>query len=188
MTGTQEQGRATGGLHPVLEQRFSPVRFDPTHEVTTADVDLLLEAARWAPSAGNSQPWAFHVRRRHEHGFDVLVEHLASSSRRWAPDASILIVNLARRYVGNSGIEYSEFADYDLGQAVAHLSFQAHAMGLACRQFRAFNLDALSADLHIAAGWQIATMTAIGVPASHDPPERHRRSVADLRTAGTGAR
>lgn len=185
VTAAEQVSERADRLHPILAGRFSPLRFDASHRMTGADVDLLLEAARWAPSAGNSQPWAFHVRRREEPGFDLLVRHLANSSRRWAADASALFVNIARHRVGDSDIEYSDFADYDLGQAVAHLTVQAHATGLACRQFRAFNLDALHAALQVAAGWQIKTMTAVGLPAPHGLPERQRRSVADLRTAGT---
>lgn len=51
-------------LHPLLTARWSPITFDPAHESTEADVASLLEAARWAPSAGNSQPWSFIVGRR----------------------------------------------------------------------------------------------------------------------------
>ncbi|WP_217645351.1 nitroreductase family protein [Nocardioides terrae] len=123
-------------LHPLLRGRFSPLRFDSAHVLAGADVELLLEAARWAPSAGNSQPWAFLVARRGEPDHDTFVRRLAPSSRRWAPDASALLVNLAHRTVDDSRLPYSEFADYDLGQAVAHLTLQASAMGLSCRQFR----------------------------------------------------
>ena len=170
-------------LHPLLRGRFSPLRFDPRHALTAVDVDLLLEAARWAPSAGNSQPWAFVVARRGEPQHDVLVHRLAPSTRRWAPEASALVVNIAHRTVEDSELVYSEFADYDLGQAVAHLTLQAAATGLACRQFRAFDAAGLTADLRLAPGWEVVTMTAVGVPADDVPPERERRSVADLRSA-----
>src|SRR3954469_3522112 len=103
-------------LHPLLRGRFSPLRRDPRHALTAVDVDLLLEAARWAPSAGNSQPWAFVVARRGEPQHDVLVGRLAPSTRRWAPEASALVVNIAHRTVEDSELTYSEFADYDLGQ------------------------------------------------------------------------
>ncbi|GIH19723.1 nitroreductase family protein [Rugosimonospora africana] len=176
---------AAARILPVLHSRFSPQRFDPDHHLSDADVTTLLEAARWAPSAGNSQPWAFHFRRRGDTGHAELVDYLAASSRRWAPQASALVVNLAHREVDDSGMPYSEFADYDLGQAVAHMTVQAHAMGLACRQFRAFDLDALHDSLHVAPGWRILTMTAIGMAAEHDNPiPRHRRSIIDLTTAG----
>ncbi|GAA0337023.1 nitroreductase family protein [Actinoallomurus spadix] len=172
-------------LTAALQGRSSPLRFDPDHRLSGSDIETLLEAARWAPSAGNSQPWAFHLRRRGEDGHEQLVEHLAPSSRRWAPAASALVVNLARREVDDSGFLYSEFADYDLGQAVAHMTVQAHAMGLACRQFRAFDLEGLTGRLGVTPGWHILTMTAIGVPLPDGttPPVRERRSIADLRTA-----
>ncbi|MFD8823740.1 nitroreductase family protein, partial [Streptomyces sp. NPDC059605] len=48
-----------GGIHPLLAGRFSPYRFDPTATVDDHSLGLLMEAARWAPSAGNSQPWGF---------------------------------------------------------------------------------------------------------------------------------
>jgi nitroreductase len=171
------------GLHPLLGGRFSPMRFDPGHELSDADVALLLEAARWAPSAGNSQPWAFVVARRGDPAHERFVRLLAPSSRRWAPDASALVVNIAHRTVDDGDLPYSEFADYDLGQAVAHLTLQASALGLACRQLRAFDADGLSADLRLAPGWEVVTMTAVGAGADGVRPERERRSLADLTTA-----
>lgn len=165
---------------PVLRDRLSPLAFDPAHVLSDDEVTRLLEAARWAPSAGNSQPWAFHLRRRGQPGHEGLVERLAGSSARWAPDASALFVNLAHHEVEDSGMEFSEFADYDLGQAVAHLTIQAHSMGLSCRQFRAFDADGLSQDLQVAPGWQIRTMTAVGLAAPHTHPPRTRRPISDL--------
>lgn len=170
-------------LHPLLRGRFSPLHFRPEHDLTDADVEVLLEAARWAPSAGNSQPWAFVVARRGTPEHAVLVDRLAPSARRWAPQASALIVDIAHRTVGDSDVSYSEFADYDLGQAVAHLTLQAAAMGLACRQFRAFDAEGVGADLLLAAGWEVVTMAAVGMPAHEVPADRERRSVADLTSA-----
>ncbi|MBO1756887.1 nitroreductase family protein [Allobranchiibius sp. CTAmp26] len=150
------------GLLPVLAQRFSPREFDRQHIIGGKDVEVLLEAARWAPSAGNSQPWAFHTARRDEGDWAQLVTHLAGSSRSWATQASVLIVNLAHVHVEDTDWEYSEFSVYDLGQAVAHLTIQAHSMGLSCRQFRAFNKDSLTQHLAVPAHWEVMTMTAIG--------------------------
>jgi len=175
-SGRSEHGPS---LHPLLRTRFSPLSFDPDVVIDAGEVDLLLEAARWAPSAGNSQPWAFITAVRSSAPHALISRRLAPSSARWASSASLLIVNLAHRWVENSEIEYSEFADYDLGQAVAHLTLQAQALGWACRQFRAFDLDGLSEDLHVAAGWQIRSMTAVGRAKGHAPP-RERRPLADL--------
>src|SRR6516165_5968339 len=109
-------------LHPLLAGRWSPTTFDASYELAASEIEALLEAARWAPSAGNSQPWAFIVGQRGDAAHGRLVRHLAGSSARWAPAASVLMANLAHRYVEDTDWEYSEFSLYDLGQAVAHLT------------------------------------------------------------------
>lgn len=149
-------------LHPLLRSRWSPMTFDLTHEADPEDVEILLEAARWAPSAGNSQPWAFITARRDDALHQRLVRHLAKSSARWAPSASILVVNLSHRWVQDTDWPHSEFSHYDLGQAVAHMTLQAQAMGLASRQFRAFDRDGIANEFNVPEHWEVTTMTAIG--------------------------
>jgi nitroreductase len=153
-------------LHPLLDMRFSPAAFDPAHEASVEDVDLLLEAARRAPSAGNSQPWAFVVGRRGDDAHRRLVRHLAGSSGGWAPSASVLVANLCHRLVEETDWEYSEFALYDLGQAVAHMTIQAQALGLAARQFRAFDRDGIATAFAVPPHWEVTTLTAFGRPAT----------------------
>lgn len=147
-----------------LKRRWSPGQFDPQHELTRQDVDVILEAARWAPSAGNSQPWAFHATHRGSDAHAALIQQLARSSVAWAPTASLLVVNLGHLLVEETDWEYSEFSLYDLGQAVAHMSIQAQSMGLACRQFRAFDRDGIRQLLRVPPHWEVVSMTAIGVP------------------------
>ena len=185
-------------LHPLLAARWSPTTFDPSDEVTTAEVDLILEAARWAPSAGNSQPWAFITGRRSDPIHARLTRHLTGSSAAWAPSASLLVANLCHRYVEDTDWDYSEFALYDLGQAVAHMTLQAQALGLHARQFRAFNRTALAAEFAVPQHWEVTTMSAFGrlppgfpnnpEPAATEPrPPRHRRSSHEIRwMAGDG--
>lgn len=122
-------------LHPLLSSRWSPTKFDRSATVTVPEVESLLEAARWAPSAGNSQPWAFIFGCRGEPEHERLARHLAPSAVAWAPDASLLVGNLSHRFVEDTDWDYSEFAVYDLGQAVAHVSFQAQSLGLYVRHF-----------------------------------------------------
>lgn len=153
-------------VHPLLASRWSPTSFDPEHDLSADEVDSLLEAARWAPSAGNSQPWAFIVGRRGDGTHTRLVRHLAGSSSRWAPSASLLVANLAHRYVEDTEWEYSEFSLYDLGQAVAHMTLQAQALGLSARQFRAFDRAAVAAAFDVPPHWEVTTMAAFGRPAS----------------------
>src|SRR5689334_7580780 len=114
-------------LHPLLAARWSPTTFDPGFDLDPSQVELLVEAARWAPSAGNSQPWAFLVGRRGDRAHTAFVELLAPSVRRWAPAASALVFTLNQVATddGDDALGYSDYAQYDLGQAVAHLTVQA---------------------------------------------------------------
>jgi len=185
-----QEERATPSLHPLLATRWSPTTFDAELEVPRSDVEVLLDAARWAPSAGNSQPWAFIVGRRGDETHERLLRHLGGSSARWAPTASLLIANLSHRYVEDTDWEYSEFSQYDLGQAVAHMTLQAQALGLSVRQFRAFDRDGLAAEFAVPAHWEVTTMSAVGrVPRPGQDqagdrgsalPGRQRRSVEEV--------
>jgi nitroreductase len=166
--------RPPPSLHPLLARRWSPTTFDPAAVVDDDAVETLLEAARWAPSAGNSQPWAFVVGRRGDETHARLASRLMPSTRRWAPDAGLLVANLAHRYVEGTDWEYSEFALYDLGQAVAHMTVQALALGLHVRQFRAFDREGIAADFGVPSHWEVTTMSAIG-RASEPPPPMNRR-------------
>lgn len=174
-------------LHPALARRFSPVRFDANATVTAADIDTLLDAARRAPSAGNSQPWKFIVGRRGDTTHARIVRHLARSSTRWTSGASLLVVNLAHLHVeGTASWEYSEFSRYDLGQAVAHMTIQGLALGLDAHQFRAFDREGIAAEFAIPSHWEATSMTAFGV-AAHTAGEvqapgtsRERASLDDI--------
>lgn len=137
--------------------------FDSDAVVTGEQVDTLLDAARLAPSAGNSQPWSFIAGGRGDPVHARITAHLAPSSARWAPAASLLVVNLAHISVeGAPDWEYSEFSRYDLGQAVAHMTIQGLAIGLDAHQFRAFDRDAMAAEFGVPGHWEVTSMTAFG--------------------------
>ncbi|WP_370291516.1 nitroreductase family protein [Nocardioides sp.] len=132
-----------------LRSRWSPSVFDAAHEIAAADVELLLEAARWAPSAGNRQPWRYLVLPRGSAGHAALVEHLSRGNAGWVPRASLLLVSTIAR-----GADGNDFGDlhvplHDLGQATAHLTLQAHAMGLHVHQFAGFDHAAVAAALGV---------------------------------------
>lgn len=160
------------------------MEFDQHVVVTDEHVDALLDAARLAPSAGNSQPWAFVVARRGDAIHRRLVGHLARSSSQWASSASLLVVNLAHAYVEDMpDWEYSEFARYDLGQAVAHMTIQGLAIGLDAHQFRAFDRAAVALEFEVPEHWEVTSMTAFGMGAPStggDPGARVRRSRDDV--------
>jgi hypothetical protein len=163
-------------LHPLLAARWSPTVFDAGDEATSTDVATILEAARRAPSAGNAQPWGFVVGRRGDPVHTRLASYLTGSSRPWASTASLLVANLCHRFVEDTDWDYSEFALYDLGQAVAHMTVQAQALGLFARQFRAFDRDGIAAEFAVPPHWEVTTMTAFG----RVPGDVHRPAAKDL--------
>lgn len=179
--------RSAPGLHPALAARFSPARFREDVTLSAAHVRTLLEAARRAPSAGNSQPWRFVIGLRGGSVHDRIISHLARSSSAWAPAASAIVVNIAQVGIEDSpDWEYSEFALYDVGQAVAHMSIQGLSMGLDSHQFRAFDREAVTLEFGVPAHFLVVSMTAFGI-ADHAAGEiaspgtsRERRDVDDL--------
>ena len=136
-------------LHPLLAGRWSPRALDVTHELTDAQLTALLEAARWAPSANNSQPWRFAVARRATPEFAAVQDALAPGNQLWAHAASALVV-VAAETAGPDGAP-RPWAAYDTGQAVAHLTVQAEHEGLVVHQLGGFDRDRVATLLDLPA-------------------------------------
>lgn len=180
------------GLADLLRSRWSPTIFDPDHRLRAEEISLLLEAARWAPSWGNTQPWRFLVAERGTATRAVVERHLTRGNATWVPRASVVLVGAAQIAPDESGEgpDNPTYALHDLGQAVAHLTLQARAMGLDAHQFAGFDHDAVAAELDVPDHVRLVGGIAVGVPG--DPTlgdererakhtrERVRRPVADF--------
>jgi nitroreductase len=175
-------------LHPLLAGRWSPRGFDADHKLEPHQLDALIEAARWAPSANNTQPWRFLVATRGEAAFDDLYAVLNPGNQQWAGAAAALIL-VAAEITTEDG-EARPFALYDTGQAVASLSAQAGHEGLAVHQMGGFDRAAAAQRFGLRDGLQPLVVVAIG---RHDPDAplgdtfrerenapRERRPVGDL--------
>lgn len=169
-------------LLALLRDRRSIRTYDETHVLADDELGLLLEAARWSPSAGNSQPWAFLVGRRGDEAHRAFVELLAPSVRRWAPAASALVFTLNQVASGpeEDALGYSDYAQYDLGQAVAHLTVQASALGLGVHQFAAFDHDGLAELAAVPRHWRVTTGLAVGLAVESELAVRTRRPLSEL--------
>lgn len=155
-------------LTPLLRQRESVMVYDRSHVISAADLRAILEAARWAPSAGNSQPWGFIVGRRGDDTHRAIVEVLSAANQAWAPAASAIIITLHQVATDfDHEIAYSDYAMFDLGQAVAHITVQARSMGLQVRQFGGFDHAAANEVFGVPAHWAATTGIALGLPATH---------------------
>ncbi len=169
---------------PVLRDRWSPRAF-ADRPVAAPIVRSLFEAARWAPSAFNEQPWAFIVGTTEQPDVrDAVLDTLVPPNAAWASGAPVLAVAIAKsRYTKND--KPNRYATYDLGQAVAHLSVQATAQGLAVHQMAGFSADQVRERFDVPEGWEPLVAFAIGYPgepeqlpeglANRERAPRHRK-------------
>jgi nitroreductase len=175
-------------VHPLLAERWSPRGFDPSHVVGDDQLSALLEAARWAPSSGNSQPWRFLITRRGDDAHAQLFAALSPGNQAWAGSASALVL-VAARTTSDEGRPLPK-ALYDTGQAVAALVIQAQAEGLSVHQMGGFDAGAVREEFGLDEALTPVVIVAIGRhDASAELPEsfaaretapRSRRSLADL--------
>ncbi len=162
----------------VLADRWSPRSYDATAPVDELKLTAALEAARWSPSANNSQPWRFIVARRGTPAFDTVSANLMGFNQAWAGSAGVLVVALAE-VVDENGKE-RPWAKYDVGQAVAHLTVQAHHDGLHAHQMGGFTADGLREAFGFDERFAAISVTALGVLGSPDdlPDVLREREVA----------
>jgi nitroreductase len=162
----------------LLEERWSPRSFDPAATISDRQLDALLEAARWAPSAQNQQARRFVVARRGTPTFDTIVDALVSFNALWAGNASALVVAIAETSTVEGDARPT--AEYDLGQAVAHLGVQAHAEGFHTHQMAGVEWDKIVAAFGLTENLKPMTVTAIGVV---DTADKLAEPLAERETA-----
>jgi nitroreductase len=156
-------------LTPLLRDRESVMVYDRSHVLGPDTLRAILEAARWSPSAGNSQPWGFIVGLRGDDTHAAMVEVLSSANQVWAPSASAIILTLHQVATDEDHeLAYSDYAMFDLGQAVAHITVQARSMGLQVRQFGGFDHGAATERFAVPPHWAVTTGIALGLPAGPD--------------------
>lgn len=144
----------------VLAQRWSPRAFDAETPIDEDKLASALEAARWSPSASNTQPWRFLVARRGTELHAQIDDALMGFNREWAGAAQVLIVALSEDVDADGNPR--PWAQYDLGQAVAHLSVQAHADGLYVHQMGGIERDQLRAIPGVEARFTPTSVIAVG--------------------------
>ncbi len=148
-------------IHPYLQHRWSPRAFDE-RSVDPATLRSVLEAARWAPSANNRQPWRFIVATKDDpEAYARLLGVLNERNAAWARQAPVLMLVVAQLYQGPDG-QPTMRSLYDVGLAVGNLSTQATAHDLAMHQMGGFDGEKARADLRIPEGYEPVAAIALG--------------------------
>jgi len=152
-------------IHDVLARRMSAHAFSP-RPVAAAALRSILEAARWAPSCFNAQPWAFVVATKDQpERHEAILSTLMELNRRWAASAPVLIVTVARTTFPHNGAP-NRHAWHDVGLATANLLTQATALGLVAGPMGGFDPKAAREKLAIPEGWEPVAVIALGYPAA----------------------
>ena len=153
-------------LHPLLQERWSPRAFDGSHRIVDEDLNAILEAGRWSPSANNFQPWRFIVGKRGSKNFDSISETLKGFNQAWAPYASAYIV-LAAVMKNDDGSERPGSL-YDLGIASAFMTMEANHRDFAVHQVGGFEKAALKSTFNLDPAIEPVVILVIGKQAPAD--------------------
>jgi nitroreductase len=145
----------------LIEQRRSRRAYSP-QPVEQKKIDTLFEAARWAPSSMNEQPWAYiYATKDQPELWNKLADTLNESNRVWAKDAPLLILSMARKtHIRNGAVNGS--AKYDVGAANAFLSMQATQFGLNVHQMGGYDRQKAIESLNIPETHEPMVIMAIG--------------------------
>jgi nitroreductase len=163
---------------PVLDlvlNRWSP-RAMSGESISDKELNSLFEAARWAPSSYNGQPWRFIYAKRDTKFWDALYSLLVPFNQEWTKNAAVLILVILR-----TTFEYNNKPErthsFDTGAAVENLSLQGFSMGLVVHGMEGFDYDRAKTTLGIPDGYTVEAMFAVGKPAPKEilPPEMQKR-------------
>jgi len=150
-------------VHELIRERWSPRAF-ADKPVPRDVLRSIFEAARWAPSSNNEQPWAYIVASRDDNAsFEKTLSVLVEFNANWAKGAPVLAIAVARLTFAKNNVP-NRNAQYDTGAATALLSVEATARGLAVHQMAGFDPEKARHVFGIPAGWEAIAAIAIGYP------------------------
>ena len=144
---------------PVIANRWSPRAFDPKRLVDPQTVGSLFEAARWAPSSGNEQPWRYIVGLNFNDAHRAVLDCLAEGNRLWAASAPLLFVAVSKTTRNDRPNRH--FA-HDVGASLENLFLQAIDLGLHCHYMAGFSAERVRQTFGVPDGFEPVTAGAAG--------------------------
>lgn len=181
-------------VNDLIAARWSPRAMDAERPVTSAQIHSLLEAARWAPSCFNEQPWRFLVFDGSDPGARQRARDCLADGNAWARKAPLLLLSVARDSFARND-KPNRHAQHDVGLATENLVLQAGDLSLATHQMAGFDADRARAEFGIPPGFTPMAMIAVGHPGDPEALEealrerevapRSRRPLAEVAFRGT---
>ena len=150
-------------IEDVIARRWSPRAF-AERPVETEKLKRLFEAARWAPSSNNEQPWRFLAATKDSRSdYDKLFSCLSEGNSKWVFRAPVLILSVASLFFEDNG-KPNRHALHDTGMAVENLVLQATSMGLQAHQMAGYDVERARKECQIPSGFEPVAMIAVGYP------------------------
>lgn len=148
-------------IHSLIRDRYSTVTFS-SKPIEEEKLSALFEAARWAPSSYNEQPWKFIVGiKGKDENYQKIFDCLVEANQGWAKYAPVLAISLSRK-ISEVSNKPNRFAQYDTGMAVGNLLAQATAMGLNVHQMGGFSVNKAREFFDIDEQYEVMAAMAIG--------------------------
>lgn len=155
-----KQAKTNGPVIELIRNRWSPRSFSEK-QISQTDLDTILEAASWAASASNEQPWEYYYAFNGTDGFLKLHDGLAVFNQTWAKNASVLIAAVARKTFAANGTD-NKWAQHDLGMADANMFLQASSMGIYAHGMGGFDKHIISLAINLGEDKELVCMIALG--------------------------
>ena len=168
-----EKREAGYPVDKIFVDRWSP-RAMTGESIREEELMTLFEAARWAPSSYNNQPWRILYARRDTEHWPLFLGLLVEGNRTWAKDAAALLLFVSKTTFDFNGETYPTHS-FDTGAAWENLALQATLNGLVAHGMQGFDYERASAELKIPEGFRVEAMAAVGRPGrAEDLPESLR--------------
>ncbi len=161
-------------IHPVIKNRWSPRSFSDK-AVSEEQLQRILEAARWAPSSFNEQPWRFIVGIKGDETYKKLYDCLVEFNQIWAGNAPVLVLAIGKK-TSAKGQENTVY-QYDVGQSMAYITLQAETEGLRSHQMGGFSKTKARELFNIPEDFNPMVMSAIGY---QDEPDKLKPDFANM--------
>lgn len=182
-------------IDPIFIRRWSP-RAMSGEAIAAEQLMTLFEAARWAPSSYNGQPWRFLYATRDSEYWERFFDLLVKNNQRWARNAAVLVVVISRKTFEFNN-KPAPTHSFDCGAAWENLALQGSLMGLVVHGMQGFNYERAREVLSVPDDHQVEAMIAIGKPGpKEDLPENlqekeqpsSRKPITEIAFAGPFAR
>ncbi len=177
----QKVRKSPHSIHPLILNRWSP-RSMTGEEMDDRELMALFEAAHWAPSSYNNQPWRFLYAKRNTPAWQVFFNLMGEFNQSWTKDAAALIVAISHKNFEHNN-KPARTHSFDTGAAWMAMALEGANRGYVLHGMEGFDFERAKKDLHVPDDYQVEAMIAIGkrAPITHLPADLQKREAPSTR-------